>query len=112
PTPRSRGTAAFLSSARPHGDRRNLRRRRRRTRAWTRRHAGRFERDDADVEGNARPGGGRGHDEIFRQRHGERGGTVDVVAEYRDPTRFDRSAAALRRDEDAEAAALGGGAGV
>src|SRR5262249_1825187 len=61
PTPRSRDSAAFLSSARPHGDRRDLGRRRRRTHAWTGRHAGRFERDDADVEGNVRAGGRRGH---------------------------------------------------
>src|SRR5260370_1338531 len=78
--------------------------------AWTGRHAGRrFERDDADVEGNARPGGGRGHGEIFRQRHGEGGGTVDVMAEYRDPARFDGVATARRRDQDAEAATLVGG---
>src|SRR5262249_32882495 len=87
----------ILSSARPHGDFGDLGRRRRHTLAWTRRHAGRrFERDDADVEGNARAGGGRGHGEIFRKRHGERGGTMHVMAEDGDPPRVGRTAPALR----------------
>src|SRR6516162_4259594 len=96
PASRSTETAAFLSSARAHGDFGDLGRRRRRAHAWTRRHAGRrLERDDPDVEGNARIWGGRGHGEIFRKRNGERGGTMDVMAEDGDAARFDRIAPAL-----------------